>query len=107
MFWRVAILLILGIFNLALFSRMIWGPTGLMEYRDLKRQHVALLSEISELDAQNRTLSRNIRLVQSDSQYVEKMIRQRLHYMRDNEVLYLFGSSAQTSPGAAAHDGKD
>ena len=107
MFWRVSILLILGIFNLALFFRMIWGPTGLMEYRDLKRQHTALLAEISELDARNRSLSKNIRLVQSDSQYVEKMIRQRLHYMRDNEVLYLFGSSTQSSPGAVAHDGKN
>lgn len=107
MFWRVSILLILGIFNLALFFRMIWGPTGLMEYRDLKRQHTALLAEISELDARNRSLSKNIRLVQSDSQYVEKMIRQRLHYMRDNEVLYLFGSSIQPSPGAVAHDGKN
>lgn len=107
MFWRVSILLILGIFNLALFSRMIWGPTGLVEYRDLKRQHAALLAEISDLDAENRALSKDIRLLQSDSQYVEKMIRQRLHYMRDNEVLYLFGSSAQPSPGASAHDGKD
>lgn len=107
MFWRVSILLILGIFNLALFSRMIWGPTGLVEYRDLKRQHAALLAEISNLDAENRALSKDIRLLQSDSQYMEKMIRQRLHYMRDNEVLYLFGSSAQPSPGASAHDGKD
>ena len=107
MFWRVSILLILGIFNLALFGRMIWGPTGLVEYRDLKRQHASLLAEISNLDAQNRALSKDIRLLQSDGQYVEKMIRQRLHYMRDNEVLYLFGSSAQQSPGAPAHDGKD
>lgn len=107
MFWRVSILLILGIFNLALFGRMIWGPTGLVEYRDLKQQHAALLAEISSLDAQNRALSKDIRLLQSDGQYVEKMIRQRLHYMRDNEVLYLFGSSAQQSPGAPAHDGKD
>ena len=107
MFWRVSILLILGIFNLALFGRMIWGPTGLVEYRDLKQQHAALLAETSSLDAQNRALSKDIRLLQSDGQYVEKMIRQRLHYMRDNEVLYLFGSSAQQSPGAPAHDGKD
>ena len=107
MFWRVSILLILGIFNLALFGRMIWGPTGLVEYRDLKQQHAALLAEINSLDAQNRALSKDIRLLQSDGQYVEKMIRQRLHYMRDNEVLYLFGSSAQQSPGAPAHDGKD
>ena len=104
MFWRVSILLILGIFNLALFSRMIWGPTGLVEYRDLKRQHAALLTEISTLDAENRALSKDIRLLQSDSQYVEKMIRQRLHYVRENEVLYLFGNSAKTGSGATNDD---
>ena len=35
MFWRVFILVALGLINVVLFSRMIWGPTGLMEYREL------------------------------------------------------------------------
>lgn len=107
MFWRVFILVALGLINVVLFSRMIWGPTGLMEYRELKRQYAALQEQVAGLDAENLALSREIRLLQSDNQYVEKMIRQRLHYVRDNEVLYLFGESAKTGQGAADNDGKN
>ncbi|MGE9986519.1 FtsB family cell division protein [Desulfovibrio sp. SGI.169] len=104
MFWRVFILVVLGLINVVLFCRMVWGPTGLVEYRELKQQYAALQEQIAVLDAENLALSREIRLLQSDKQYVEKMIRQRLHYVRDNEVLYLFGSSAKTGAGATNND---
>ncbi|WP_291440884.1 septum formation initiator family protein [Desulfovibrio sp.] len=95
MFWRSFILVVLGLISVVLFSRMVWGPTGLLEYRELKRQYAALETQIAGLDAENMALSREIRLLQSDNQYVEKVIRQRLHYVRDNEVLYLFDTSAK------------
>ena len=53
--------------------------------------HESLQNEIASLDAQNLSLSKEIRLLQSDNKYVEKVIRQRLHYVRDNEILYIFG----------------
>lgn len=84
----------MGIVNLCLLSRVIWGPTGIVEYRVLKGQLADLRASISNLDAENRALSKDIRLLQSDSQYVEKYVRQRLHYLRDNEVVYIF-----TEPG--------
>lgn len=95
MFWRTFILVVLGLVNVVLFARMVWGPTGLIEYRELKHQHAELEKQIASLDAENLSLSREIRLLQSDSQYMEKVIRQRLHYVRDNEVLYLFGDVAK------------
>ena len=96
MFWRTFILVVLGLVNVVLFARMVWGPTGLIEYRELKHQYAELEKQIANLDAENLSLSREIRLLQSDSQYMEKVIRQRLHYVRDNEVLYLFGDMAKT-----------
>lgn len=95
MFWRSFILVVLGLVSVVLFSRMVWGPTGLIEYRELKKQYSDLEKQIAGLDAENMTLSREIRLLQSDNQYVEKVIRQRLHYVRDNEVLYLFDASVK------------
>lgn len=107
MFWRVFILVVLALVNVVLFSRMVWGPTGLVEYHQLKRQHADLEKQIVALDAENLALSREIRLLQSDNQYVEKMIRQRLHYVRENEVLYLFRDTAEAGSGAAKNDGKN
>lgn len=107
MFWRVFILIALGLINVVLFSRMIWGPTGLVEYRELKGQYAELEKQLAHINTENLALSQEIRLLQSDNQYVEKMIRQRLHYVRDNEVLYLFGDSREAGSGAVKDDGKN
>ena len=42
-------------------------------------------------------LSREIRLLKTDPAYVEKVIRQRLNYVRKNEILYLFDKSRENS----------
>ncbi len=104
---RVFLLLFLGVINLVIFGRMLWGSTGLIEYMALKNQYAQLREKAASLDAQNLALSRSIRLVKSDNQYMEKMIRQRLHYLRDNEILYLFGSAEQKRPGASPNDRKN
>ena len=97
MFWRTFILLALGLANVMFFYRMVWGSNGLLAFKDLKEQHTALETRIKELDRNNLQLSREIRLLQADNTYVEKMIRQRLHYVRENEVLYLFTDSSSSS----------
>lgn len=106
MFWKVSILFCLGVVNLALFCKMIWGPTGLLEFHALKQQYTALQDKISQLDSENMALSRDIRLMQSDPEYVEKMIRQKLHYLRANEIVYIFANPATTTE-AKNHDGKN
>lgn len=108
MFWRTFIILVLGFANVVLFYRMMWAPNGLLAFKDLKEQHAGLEMRAVELDKANLQLSKEIRLLQSDNVYVEKMIRQRLHYVRDNEVLYLFTDTPSLSrSGAAAHEGKN
>lgn len=95
-----------GFFDIALFGKMVWGPGGIVEYRDLKRQYTALQNEIAELDAKNMALSRDIRLLQTDNKYVEKMVRQKLRYLRDNEIVYLF-PAAESQNGANPNDSKN
>ncbi|MBQ9453290.1 MAG: septum formation initiator family protein [Desulfovibrio sp.] len=104
MFWRSLILMIVALINIVLFTRMVWGPTGLIEYRELKRQYENIENQIASLDADNLALSREIRLLQGDERYVKKVIRQRLHFVHDNEVLYLFGDAAKQDHN---HDGKN
>ena len=100
MVWRVVILVALGLVNLVLFVHMLWGGTGLMEYADLRRQLREAQEQVAELDRKNVELSNEIRWLQSDSQYLEKMIRQRLHYVRDNEIIYLFSEKHTPTSGA-------
>ncbi|MDR1856165.1 MAG: septum formation initiator family protein [Desulfovibrio sp.] len=94
MFWRVFLIVLLTLINVMLFQRTVWGPTGLLEYKELKRQYAGIERQIANLEKQNLSLSREIRLLQSDDRYIARMIRQRLHYVRDNEILYIFDESA-------------
>lgn len=107
MFWRVVILVALGVIDVALFGKMVWGPGGILEYHELKDQYAALQAHISHLDAQNRALSRDIRLLQSDDSYIEKMVRERLRYLRDNEIVYIFPNAGEAQNGAKSHDSKN
>lgn len=78
-----------------------------MEYRNLKIQLNDLRQQVLNLDAENLSLSREIRLLQSDNKYVEKMVRQKLHYLHANEVVYIFANPDINSTGAHANDGKN
>ena len=80
----------LGIINATLFFFMIWGPNGLYAYRELKKQYYELEKQKTILDANIIKVSHEIRLLKTDKSYQEKMIRQRLRYIRNNELVYIF-----------------
>ena len=107
MFWRVFVLCVTGCLDLVLLYRLVWGPTGMLEYADLKEEHAEATRQLSKVDTKNLVLSREIRLLRTDDKYVEKMVRQRLHYLRGNEILYLFGDAASITPGVSLNDRKN
>jgi len=108
MFWKVFLITALGVLNAALFYRMVWSPYGLLVYHKLRQEHIQLESQIRKLDQQNLALSREIRLLRRDDAYVEKMIRRRLHYVKDNEILYVFHEAQSPSKaGAPADEGQN
>ena len=59
-------------------------------WTDARKQQAVMKAEVQRLEAVSADLSRQIRLLQTDPSYVEKVIRQRLNYVRDGELLYIF-----------------
>lgn len=100
MYIRISVLIFLLLINIVLFIRMVWGPTGLLEYYTLKEKHQNLQSQIDTIEASNVALSNEIRLLQTDNRYVEQVVRQNLHYLKSNELLYLFDNKNPQSLGA-------
>jgi len=96
MLWKVVLLFSLGIANVVLCYRMIWGEQGLVAYQDLRVKYAQLELKVGQLDKDNRLLSHDIRLLQSDDLFVEKMIREKLYYVKENEILYLFDDKVST-----------
>ena len=106
--WRSVILGLALIMNLTLAWRLVWGGQSVSAWRDLKNRQTELMQELEQLDRQRAVLSREIRLLQTDSSYVEKVIRQRLNYVRANEILYLFDSrNLEDSLWTGADDAED
>ena len=91
---RLCVLCLLILLNCMLCYKAVWGENGLIDHGALKEQQLAAEEECRKLDEANRTL------LQTDDSYMEKMIRERLHYLRDNEILYLFDDADTASGGA-------
>ncbi|MBQ7618316.1 MAG: septum formation initiator family protein [Desulfovibrio sp.] len=92
MLMRVILFVTLGLINVTLFFLMVWGQNGLMTLRELKSQRHSLEEQLGELENRGMQLSQEIRLLKTDKDYQERMIRQRLRYIRDNEIVYIFDS---------------
>jgi cell division protein FtsB len=106
--WKTGILAVALLVNLTLGIRLFWGYQSLSNYHHLKKQQAALQADLALQDMVNAGLSREIRLLQNDGRYLEKKIRQRLNYVKEHEILYLFnGGQNATIMGAAGHEGKN
>lgn len=104
--WKAIVLAIALVVNVSLGLRLFWGTQSVSTYCELQDRQKALEKELAAQDAVNEELSREIRLLQTDMRYVEKMIRQRLNYLKENEILYLFDKKQATSTGAG-HERKN
>lgn len=91
--------------NLVLVYNLIWGNSGAIAYKELRSRCDVLEESIKRIADSNLALSKEIRLLQSDEKYIEKMIRNRLNFVRNNEILYIFpGREAGEGSGAVAHE---
>jgi cell division protein FtsB len=94
--------------NLVLCYNLVWGKSGAIAYMELRSRCEVLENRITTAGEQNLELSREIRLLQSDAKYIEKTIRNRLNFVRGNEILYIFPSEyAGDLSGAPVNEAKN
>ncbi len=94
--------------NLVLVYTLIWGDNGAISYKELRFRCDALEERISRIADSNLAVSKEIRLLQSDEKYIEKMIRNRLNFVRKDEILYLFPGQEETeAQGVLSHDAEN
>lgn len=94
--------------NLVLVYNLIWGQRGTIAYKELKLQCDKLEERIRRIGEDNLALSKEIHLLQTDEKYIEKMIRNRLNFVRSNEILYIFPGETKGEPaGAPPHEAEN
>ena len=107
MLLRTFLIVLLAVFNIALLGKVIWGQTGLLEYKSLKQQLAELQTRSKLLDIENLNLSNEIRMLKTDNNYMEKVIRRQLHFLRDNEIVYIFEPANTSELGVKENERKN
>lgn len=83
--------------NLLLAYRLLFTNQGYFAYRELTTHYEDVAGRIEELKQENVRLSREIRLLKDDREYIEKMIREQMQFVKDGEILYVFPRSANAT----------
>ncbi|MDO4840460.1 MAG: septum formation initiator family protein [Desulfovibrionaceae bacterium] len=103
---RVVIFIIFIIVNIVFAYQAVWGERGLLAHDAIVARYNEAKERCAQIDKENMALSREIRLLKNDRPYIEKMIREKLRYLHDNEILYLFGDDDGTPGETQANGGK-
>ena len=93
--------------NIVLLFRLFWTEHGLFAYLNMRKHQVKLQNQLQEVDARSLDLSREIRRLKSDRNYQEMVIRERMNYVKDNEVLYIFSGKVDVPQGAEGDEKKN
>ena len=95
--WKIIIVTAAVVINASIFSSLLWGSNSMYTWKALKEKRSAMETELAALNTERSNLSREIRLLKNDPSSVEKIIRQRLNYVKQNEILYIFEDSDASS----------
>jgi len=104
MLWRRTILAVLVCFNLFLLYNLIWSDNGIFAYLELKSRHARLEERLQALNDQSLDLSQEIRWLKTDRAFTEKMVRSRMNYLKNNEILYQFPKTTPSRDKGLAAD---
>ena len=87
---RIVLLALLLVINLFLLGRLIWSDQGIFAYLELKHRYDVLQQKIEDVDSRSLDLSQEIRRLKSDKGYQEKVVRERMNFVKKDELLYIF-----------------
>lgn len=96
---RLVLVALLLVINLILLFRLVWSDQGVFAYLELKERYDSLRTRVEAVDAENLDLSQEIRKLKSDRAYQEKVIRERMNFVKKDELLYIFPDEGAKSGG--------
>ncbi len=96
-FWKSTVLTLALLMNLVLGYSLLFGEQNVFVWQDIHKKYENLQADLEAVNLQKAELSQQIRLLQNDKSYMEQLIRQRLNYVKENEVLYVFEKEEEKS----------
>ena len=83
------LLFALCLVNIFMVFKIFDEESGIPAYKDLRLKIEGVRTSIDDIDAQNRQLSSEIRVLKRDEKYVQRLIKRELCYVADNEIMYI------------------
>lgn len=81
-----------------LFFHVMFGANGMVVYRQKHAEYQSLQREMDSLQKENDRHNEEIKALQTDPKTIEKEAREKLHYARPGEVVYVAPASAASPP---------
>ena len=80
-----------GVFAITawLFIHVMFGPNGMVVYRQKKTEYQLLQKEVQNLQKDNDKATDNVKALKEDPKTIEKEAREQLHYAKPGEVIYV------------------
>jgi cell division protein FtsB len=81
-----------------LFVHVMFGANGMVVFRQKRAEFKSLQTEIDSLQKENEAYSKQINSLQTDPKTIEKEAREKLHYTRPSEIVYISPSPVAPPP---------
>lgn len=80
-----------GVFALTawLFIHVMFGPNGMVIYRQKKTEYQVLQKEVENLQKENDSAIDEVKALKEDPKTIEREAREQLHYAKPGEVIYV------------------
>ncbi len=101
---RIFLVALLLFINLFFVFRLIWSDQGVFAYLELKNRYEVLQSKIDSVDTKSLDLSQEIRRIKSDKAYQEKIVRERMNFVKKDEILYIFPDGTTNARGDGSNE---
>jgi len=88
MLCRILIGVFIGV-NLVVLYQILGPEKALQQYSEIRQTKDELRSELKEVKAENVRLSQRIRLLKNSTVYKGKVVRTRMGFVEQGEVLYI------------------
>lgn len=89
-FWRTLFLGFALLLNVTLGYRLFFSEQSFFAWQGVQQHFAEMQQELTDIQQKLTSLSEEIRLLQSNNDYIERAVRERLNYVRENEILYVF-----------------
>jgi cell division protein FtsB len=81
-----------------LLVKAFFGDRGFIGLLKIKSEYASILEEVNQLESEKAILIEEINKLNNDKYYQEKLAREKMGFIKEGEVVYLFAEEEEKDP---------